>query len=93
MIECFNFQLGLYRGLYEDLGIGDLFVYKGVVNGFVFDSINILFISGGYDGVLKVWDFKNLVLKFILFVELLVEKIVVYCGNGLIVVVVYDKVF
>lgn len=92
MIERFNLQSGLHRGLYEDPGIGDSLAHKGAVNGLASDSTNTLLTSGGYDGVLKVWDFKNLALKSTLPVESPVEKIAAHRGNGLIAVAAYDKV-
>ncbi|KAG0564859.1 hypothetical protein M758_8G142100 [Ceratodon purpureus] len=91
-IEKFNLQSGLHRGIYEDPAIGRLHAHNGAVNGLASDSTNTLLTSGGYDGVLKVWDFKNRILKSTLQVGSPVGKMTAHRGNGLIAVAADDKV-
>lgn len=91
-IEKFNLQSGLHRGVYEDPAIGRSQAHNGAVNGLATDSTNTLLTSGGYDGILKVWDFKNLKLKSTLSVGSPVGKMAGHRGNGLIAVAADDKV-
>ena len=92
VIEKFNLQSGLRRGIYEDPAVGRSHAHSAAVNGLASDSTNTLLTSGGYDGVLKVWDFKNGTLKSTLPVGSPVGKITAHRGNGLIAVAADDKV-
>lgn len=92
MIEKFNLQSGLHRGVYADPAEGKSRAYKGAVNGLASDSTNTLLTSGGYDRVLKVWDFRNRTLKSMLPVGSALGKMTAHRGNGLIAVAADDKV-
>lgn len=89
-MEKFNLQSGLHRGCYEDPEIGA--AHRGAVNGLACDSTNTLLTSGGYDGVLKVWDFKSMKLKATIPVGSSVWKMSGHRGNGLVAVAADDKV-
>lgn len=92
VIEKFNLQSGLQRGRFEDQAVGGSLAHNAAVNGLASDGTNSLLTSGGYDGVLKVWEFRNRELKSTLPVGSPVGKMVAHRGNGLIVVAADDKV-
>ncbi|KAL5540737.1 hypothetical protein UlMin_044060, partial [Ulmus minor] len=91
-IERFNLQSGLSRGSYLDTLEKRSCAHDGEVVGIACDSTNTLMISAGYQGDIKVWDFKGCVLKSRLEVGSSVVKIVYNRLNGLLATVADDLV-
>lgn len=87
-IERFNLQSGITRGSYLDTSKKG--AHDGEVVGVACDSTNTLMISAGYNGDVKVWDFKRRELKSRLEIGCTVVKIVYNRLNGLLAAVTDD---
>ncbi|PON81318.1 Guanine nucleotide-binding protein, beta subunit [Trema orientale] len=91
-IERFNLQSGISRGTYQDTSERRSCAHDGEVVGIACDSTNTLMISAGYQGDIKVWDFKGRELKSRWEVGCAVVKIVFNRLNGLLATVADDLV-
>ncbi|KAM6570579.1 hypothetical protein CsatB_018564 [Cannabis sativa] len=91
-IERFNLQSGISRGSYRDTSEKRSCAHDGEVVGIACDSTNTLMISAGYQGDIKVWDFKRYELKSRWEVGCSVVKIVFNRLNGLLATVSDDLV-
>ncbi|PON41112.1 Guanine nucleotide-binding protein, beta subunit [Parasponia andersonii] len=91
-IERFNLQSGISRGTYQDTSERRSCAHDGEVVGIACDSTNTLMISTGYQGDIKVWDFKGRELKSRWEVGCAVVKIVFNRLNGLLATVADDLV-
>ncbi|KAL8542233.1 hypothetical protein ACS0TY_003195 [Phlomoides rotata] len=91
-VERFNLQSGLSRGSYVDLSEGKNYAHNGEVVGITCDSTNTIMISAGFDGDVKVWDFKGRKLKSRWEVGCSLVKIVYHRSNGLLATVADDLV-
>ncbi|XP_062115284.1 U3 small nucleolar RNA-associated protein 21 homolog [Humulus lupulus] len=91
-IERFNLQSGISRGSYRDTSARRSCAHDGEVVGIACDSTNTLMISAGYQGDIKVWDFKRYELKSRWEVGCSVVKIVFNRLNGLLATVSDDLV-
>ncbi|KAK7286622.1 hypothetical protein RJT34_21751 [Clitoria ternatea] len=89
-IERFNLQSGIRRGSYIDASESRNCAHDGEVVGVVCDSTNTLLISAGYQGDIKVWDFKECNLKSRWEIGCSVVKIVYHRHNGLLATVADD---
>ncbi|XP_004513123.1 U3 small nucleolar RNA-associated protein 21 homolog [Cicer arietinum] len=89
-IEKFNLQSGIHRGAYIDMSESRSCAHDGEVVGVACDSTNTLMISAGYQGDLKVWDFKERSLKSRWEIGCSVVKIVYHRYNGLLATVADD---
>jgi U3 small nucleolar RNA-associated protein 21 len=90
-IERFNLQSGASRGSYIDLEEGNCAHLSQVV-GVACDSTNTLMISAGYNGDVKVWDFKGREVKSRWDVGCALVKIVYHRANGLVATVADDLI-
>ncbi|EXC12813.1 Uncharacterized WD repeat-containing protein [Morus notabilis] len=91
-IERFNLQSGMSRGSYQDTSERRSCAHEGEVVGISCDSTNTLMISAGYQGDIKVWDFKARELKSRWDVGCSVVKIVFNRLNCLLATVADDLV-
>lgn len=91
-MERFNLQSGMSRGSYRDTTERRSCAHEGEVVGIACDSTNTLMISAGYQGDIKVWDFKGCELKSRWDVGCSVVKIVFNRLNGLLATVADDLV-
>ncbi|XP_020958679.1 WD repeat-containing protein 36 isoform X2 [Arachis ipaensis] len=82
-IERFNLQSGLPRGAYIDMSESLRCAHDSEVVGVACDSTNTLMISAGYQGDIKVWDFKERELKSRWEIGSSVVKIVYHRYNDL----------
>lgn len=57
-IDRYNMQSGLHRGYYTS-NINDRLAHTGAVTGLAADGCNRYLVSGGLDGLLKVWNLKS----------------------------------
>ncbi|XP_016200315.1 WD repeat-containing protein 36 isoform X1 [Arachis ipaensis] len=89
-IERFNLQSGLPRGAYIDMSESLRCAHDSEVVGVACDSTNTLMISAGYQGDIKVWDFKERELKSRWEIGSSVVKIVYHRYNGLLATVAND---
>ncbi|XP_019447943.1 PREDICTED: WD repeat-containing protein 36 [Lupinus angustifolius] len=89
-IERFNLQSGISRGAYIDMSEPRSCAHDGEVVGVACDSTNTLMISAGYQGDIKVWDFKERALKSRWDIGCSVVKIVYHRYNGLLATVADD---
>ncbi|XP_020963736.1 WD repeat-containing protein 36 [Arachis ipaensis] len=89
-IERFNLQSGLPRGAYIDMSESLRCAHDSEVVGVACDSTNTLMISAGYQGDIKVWDFKERELKSRWEIGFSVVKIVYHRYNGLLATVAND---
>ncbi|XP_057730966.1 uncharacterized protein LOC130946304 [Arachis stenosperma] len=89
-IERFNLQSGLPRGAYIDMSESIRCAHDSEVVGVACDSTNTLMISAGYQGDIKVWDFKERELKSRWEIGFSVVKIVYHRYNGLLATVAND---
>ncbi|KAK7271798.1 hypothetical protein RJT34_27998 [Clitoria ternatea] len=89
-IERFNLQSGIRRGAYIDASESRSCAHDGEVVGVACDSTNTLMISAGYQGDIKVWDFKERNLKSRWEIGCSVVKIVYHRYNGLLATVADD---
>jgi U3 small nucleolar RNA-associated protein 21 len=89
-IEKFNLQSGIRRGVYIDMSESRSCAHDSEVVGVACDSTNTLMISAGYQGDIKVWDFKERVLKSRWDIGCSVVKIVYHRYNGLLATVADD---
>uniref|UniRef100_A0A0D6QUZ2 Uncharacterized protein n=1 Tax=Araucaria cunninghamii TaxID=56994 RepID=A0A0D6QUZ2_ARACU len=83
-IERFNLQSGYSRGSYVDIGEEEPCGHHGAVVGLACEATNTFLISGGYNGDIKVWDFKCRELKFRWEVGAPLVKMIYHPGNGLL---------
>nr|ATG70826.1 WD-40 repeat family protein [Callitropsis vietnamensis] len=91
-IERFNLQSGFSRGSYIDIGEEEPCGHHGAVVGLACEAMNALLISGGYNGDIKIWDFKGRELKFRWEVGAPLVKIVYHAGNGLLATAADDMI-
>lgn len=91
-LERFNIQSGISRGTYIDIGEKQQCAHNGAVVGLACEATNTLLISGGYNGDIKVWDFKGRGLKFRWEIEVPLIKMVYHPGNGLLATAADDKI-
>lgn len=91
-MERFNLQSGMSRGSYQDTTERRSCAHEGEVVGIACESTNTLMISAGYQGDIKVWDFKGRELKSRWDVGCSVVKIVFNRLNGLLATVADDFV-
>ncbi|KAJ7294300.1 hypothetical protein O6H91_Y267700 [Diphasiastrum complanatum] len=83
-VERFNLQSGISRGCYVDVSDENSRAHIGALVGLAADSSNTSLLSGGYDGFIKVWDFKRCDLKSVLEVGFPLLKMAYHSGNGLL---------
>ncbi|KAL3647151.1 hypothetical protein CASFOL_008119 [Castilleja foliolosa] len=91
-IERFNLQSGISRGGYIDTTEKEPRAHNGEVIGVACDSTNTVMISGGYNGDIKVWDFKKRGLRSRWEIGCSLVKIVYHRCNGLLATVTDDFV-
>lgn len=91
-VERFNLQSGISRGSYVDMSEGKTCAHNGEVVGVACDSTNTIMISAGFNGDVKVWDFKGRELKSRWEVGCPMVKIVYHRYNGLLATVADDLV-
>ncbi|GFP84289.1 U3 small nucleolar RNA-associated protein 21 homolog [Phtheirospermum japonicum] len=91
-IERFNLQSGISRGSYIDRSEKKPWAHDGEVIGVACDSTNTFMISGGYNGDIKVWDFKGRGLRSRWEIGCSLVKIVYHRCNGLLATVTDDFV-
>ncbi|KAH6765883.1 transducin family protein / WD-40 repeat family protein [Perilla frutescens var. hirtella] len=91
-IERFNLQSGISRGSYVDMSEGKTCAHNGEVVGVACDSTNAIMISAGFNGDVKVWDFKGRELKSRWEIGCPMVKIVYHRYNGLLATVADDLV-
>ncbi|KAK2982674.1 hypothetical protein RJ640_027662 [Escallonia rubra] len=91
-VERFNLQSGISRGSYVDMSESRSCAHDGEVVGVACDSTNTLMTSAGYNGDIKVWDFKGRELKSRWEIGCPVVKIVYHRSNGLLATVADDLV-
>ncbi|KAG1327940.1 hypothetical protein COCNU_01G018740 [Cocos nucifera] len=91
-IERFNLQSGISRGSYVDISEARQCAHDGEVVGVACDAANSIMISVGYQGDIKVWDFKGCELTSRWEVGCGVTKIVYHRTNGLLATVADDMV-
>ncbi|KAL7126155.1 hypothetical protein ABFS83_14G166500 [Erythranthe nasuta] len=91
-IERFNLQSGISRGSYIDASERKSGAHGGEVVGVACDSTNTVLISGGFNGDVKVWDFKGRGLKSRWEIGCSLVKIVYHRYNGLLATVADDLV-
>nr|XP_010911920.2 LOW QUALITY PROTEIN: WD repeat-containing protein 36 [Elaeis guineensis] len=91
-IERFNLQSGISRGSYVDISEARQCAHDGEVVGVACDARNSIIISVGYQGDIKVWDFKGRELTSRWEVGCGVTKIVYHRTNGLLATVADDMV-
>ncbi|KAG8363632.1 hypothetical protein BUALT_Bualt19G0042600 [Buddleja alternifolia] len=91
-IERFNLQSGISRGSYIDISERKPCAHNGEVVGVACDSTNTIMISGGYNGDVKVWDFKGRGFKSRWEIGSSLVKIVYHRYNGLLATVADDLV-
>ncbi|KAG6500352.1 WD repeat-containing protein 36-like [Zingiber officinale] len=91
-IERFNLQSGISRGSYNDISESRQYAHDGEVVGIACDATNSSMISAGYNGDLKVWDFKGRELRSNWNVGKHVIKLVYHRVNGLLATVLEDMV-
>lgn len=91
-IERFNLQSGISRGSYIDISGARQCAHDGEVVGVACDATNSTMISAGYQGDIKVWDFKSRELRSRWEVGCGVTKIVYHRTNGLLATVADDMV-
>ncbi|CAJ2665196.1 unnamed protein product [Trifolium pratense] len=91
-IEKFNLQSGIRRGVYIDMSESRSCAHDSEVVGVACDSTNTLMITAGYQGDIKVWDFKERVLKSRWDIGCSVVKIVYHRYNGLLATVADDLI-
>lgn len=91
-VERFNLQSGISRGSYVDISEGKTCAHNGEVAGVACDSTNTIMISAGFNGDVKVWDFKGRELKSRWEIGCPMVKIVYHRYNGLLATVADDLV-
>ncbi|KAK9049733.1 hypothetical protein SSX86_031298 [Deinandra increscens subsp. villosa] len=91
-IEKFNLQSGMSRGSYIDVLEKEKSAHDGEVVGVACDSTNSLMISAGYNGDIKIWNFKGRELKSKWEIGSTVVKIIYHRSNGLLATVTDDLV-
>ncbi|XP_020672729.1 WD repeat-containing protein 36 [Dendrobium catenatum] len=91
-IEKFNLQSGISRGIYVDTSGSKSCAHYGEVVGVACDTTNTMMISAGYQGDIKVWDFKACKVKSRLEVGRSVTKMVYQRTNGLLATAADDMV-
>lgn len=91
-VERFNLQSGISRGSYVDMSEGKTCAHNGEVVGAACDSTNTIMISAGFNGDVKVWDFKERGLKSRWEIGCSLVKIVYHRYNGLLATVADDLV-
>ncbi|KAL0925732.1 hypothetical protein M5K25_004099 [Dendrobium thyrsiflorum] len=91
-IEKFNLQSGISRGIYVDTSESKSCAHYGEVVGVACDTTNTMMISAGFQGDIKVWDFKACKVKSRLEVGRSVTKMVYQRTNGLLATVADDMV-
>ncbi|XP_038987551.1 WD repeat-containing protein 36 [Phoenix dactylifera] len=91
-VERFNLQSGISRGSYMDISEARQCAHNGEVVGVACDATNSIMISAGYQGDIKVWDFKSRELRSRWEVGCGVTKIVYHRTNGLLATVADDMV-
>ncbi|KAJ8492909.1 hypothetical protein OPV22_014630 [Ensete ventricosum] len=91
-IERFNLQSGISRGTYVDIFEARQYAHDGEVIGVACDATNNTLISAGYNGDIKVWDFKGCELRSSWKVGQHVIKFAYHRTNGLLATVADDMV-
>ncbi|XP_042436743.1 WD repeat-containing protein 36-like isoform X3 [Zingiber officinale] len=91
-IERFNLQSGISRGTYVDISESRQYAHDGEVVGIACDATNSSMISAGYNGDIKVWDFKGRELQSSWNVGKHIIKLVYHRTNGLLATVAEDMV-
>eukprot|EP00897_Mesotaenium_endlicherianum_P007094 jgi/Mesen1/6412/ME000329S05575 len=91
-VERFNLQSGMHRGTFQSAPLQYSGAHAGAIVGLGCDSTNTHLVSGGYDGLLKVWDMKSAKLKATMAVGSPLVKMVFHRVNGLAVVASDDMV-
>ncbi|XP_076926434.1 uncharacterized protein LOC143589601 [Bidens hawaiensis] len=91
-IEKFNLQSGMSRGSYVDVLEKRNLAHDGEVVGVACDSTNLLMISAGYNGDIKIWSFKRREMRSKLEVGCSVVKIIYNHSNGLLATVTDDLI-
>lgn len=91
-IERFNLQSGMSRGTYVDISERSGCAHDGEVVGVACDSTNTLMISAGYNGDIKIWDFKGRERKSRWEIGCTVVKIIYHRSNGLLATVTDDLI-
>ncbi|KAL3832965.1 hypothetical protein ACJIZ3_007701 [Penstemon smallii] len=91
-IERFNLQSGISRGSYIDISERKKRAHDGEVIGIACDSTNTIMTSAGYNGDIKIWDFKGRQLKSKWDIGCSLVKIVYHRYNGLLATVADDLV-
>ncbi|XP_064997081.1 uncharacterized protein LOC135632435 [Musa acuminata AAA Group] len=91
-IERFNLQSGISRGTYVDIFEARHYAHDGEVVGVACDATNSTLISAGYNGDIKVWDFKGCELRSSWKVGQHVIKFAYHRTNGLLATVADDMV-
>ncbi|GAQ79609.1 WD repeat-containing protein [Klebsormidium nitens] len=83
-IDRFNLQSGIHRGGYSEKKAQFSPAHEGAVVGVECDGSNKILVSGGYDGRIKVWNFKTRKLIASWPVGSPLVQITFHRGNGLI---------
>lgn len=59
LIFKYNIQSGIFRQTYESDEVTEHRAHDGSVRGLTVDSLDVVLISGGSDGKLRMWNFKT----------------------------------
>lgn len=92
-LDRYNMQSGIHRGAYQrpsSLTSAPISAHDGAIYGVTSDSCNRYVVSGGYDGILRIWDFKKFGLKGEIAVKVPMSKLTHHATTGLVAVACDD---